>query len=100
MQCPYLRRSERLSSTAVHHRLKAAAFLHKAAIGAAAAKVRFVRIADIYVFSREGPVWVILSFKQRSIDVNGYQPSQAEELLLIYPNRVYFDFFKERLQAF
>jgi hypothetical protein len=40
-----------------------------------------VRIADIYVFSREGPVWVILSFKQRSIDVNGYQPSQAEELL-------------------
>jgi hypothetical protein len=23
-----------------------------------------VRIADIYVFSREGPVWVILSFKQ------------------------------------
>ncbi len=28
------------------------------------AKVWFVRIADIYVFSREGPVWVILSFKK------------------------------------
>ena len=47
MQCPYLRRSERLGSTAVHHRLKAAAFLHKAAIGAAAAKARLVRIAAV-----------------------------------------------------
>jgi len=43
-----------LGSTAVHHRLKAAAFLHKAAIGAAAAKARLVRITDIYVFSSEG----------------------------------------------
>ena len=56
MQCPYLRRSERLGSTAVHHRLKAAAFLHKAAIGAAAAKARLVRIADIDVHCSEGPL--------------------------------------------
>ena len=63
-------------------------------------KDSFVRIADIYVFSPEGQLCNILSFKQWSIDVNGYQQCQAEELLLIYPNRVYFDFFKERLQAF
>ena len=81
MQCPYLRRSERLSSTAVHHRLKAAAFLHKAAIGAAAAKARLVRIADIEVRCSEGPVWIILLFKQRFIDVHFYQLCQAEELL-------------------
>ena len=40
-----------------------------------------VRIADIYVFSREGQLCNILSFKQWSIDVNGYQQCQAEELL-------------------
>ena len=42
---------------------------------------RFVRIADIHVFSREGPVWVLLLFKQRFIDVHCYQLCQAEELL-------------------
>ena len=40
-----------------------------------------VRIADIHVFSREGPVWVLLLFKQRFIDVHCYQLCQAEELL-------------------
>ena len=29
-----------------------------------AANAHFVRIADVNVFSREGPVWVLLSFKQ------------------------------------
>ena len=43
--------------------------------------VCFVRIAEVNVFSREGPVWIILSFKQRSINVNDYQLCQAEELL-------------------
>ena len=42
---------------------------------------RSVRIADIYVFSCEGPVWVNLLFKQRFIDVHCYQLCQAEELL-------------------
>ena len=50
-------------------------------IGKNAAKVNFVRIADIYVFSCEGPVWVNLLFKQRFIDVHCYQLCQAEELL-------------------
>jgi hypothetical protein len=45
------------------------------------AKVHKVRIADIHVFSREGPVWVLLLFKQRFIDVHCYQLCQAEELL-------------------
>ena len=44
-------------------------------------KDMFVRIADIYVFSCEGPVWVNLLFKQLYIDLNGYQLCQAEELL-------------------
>ena len=44
-------------------------------------KGSFVRIADIHVFSREGPVWVLLLFKQRFIDVHFYQLCQAEELL-------------------
>ena len=35
-----------------------------AAIGANTAKARFVRIADIYVFSPEGQLCNILSFKQ------------------------------------
>ena len=43
-----------MGSTAVHHRLKAAAFLHKAAIGAAAANAHFVRRADIDVHCSEG----------------------------------------------
>jgi hypothetical protein len=33
-------------------------------IGKNAAKVNFVRIADVNVFKHEGPVWFILSFKQ------------------------------------
>jgi hypothetical protein len=44
-------------------------------------KGNFVRIADIYVFSCKGPVWVNLLFKQRFIDVHFYQLCQAEELL-------------------
>ena len=56
-------------------------FLHKAAIGAAAAKARLVRIADIEVRCSEGPVWIFLLFKQRFIDVYFYQLCQAEELL-------------------
>ena len=46
-----------------------------------ASEVRFVRLADIYIFSCEGPVWVNLLFKQRFIDVHFYQLCQAEELL-------------------
>ena len=46
-----------------------------------ASEVRFVRIADIYVFSCKGPVWVNLLFKQRFIYVHFYQLCQAEELL-------------------
>jgi len=46
-----------------------------------AANAHFVRLADIYVFSRESPVWVILLFKQRFIYVHFYQLCQAEELL-------------------
>jgi len=71
MQCPYLSRSERLGSTAVHHRLKAAAFLHKAAIGAAAAKARLVRIADIDVHCSEGPL-CSLSFESERYGPHAY----------------------------
>ena len=40
-----------------------------------------VRLADIYIFSCEGPVWIILLFKQLFICVHFYQLCQAEELL-------------------
>jgi hypothetical protein len=43
--------------------------------------VGFVRISAVNVFSPEGPVWVLLLFKQRFIDVHCYQLCQAEELL-------------------
>ena len=46
-----------------------------------AVKDCLARIADIYIFSREGPVWIILLFKQLYMDVGGYQPCRAEELL-------------------
>ena len=42
---------------------------------------RIVRVADIEVRCSEGPVWIILLFKQRFIDVYFYQLCQAEELL-------------------
>ena len=42
---------------------------------------RIVRVADIEVRCSEGPVWIILLFKQRFIDVHCYQLCQAEELL-------------------
>jgi len=48
---------------------------------AALAKGGCVRLADIYVFSCEGPVWIILLFKQLFICVHFYQLCQAEELL-------------------
>jgi len=41
----------------------------------------FVRLADIYIFCCEGPVWIILLFKQLFICVHFYQLCQAEELL-------------------
>jgi hypothetical protein len=44
-------------------------------------KGSFVRLADIYIFSCEGPVWIILLFKQLFICVHFYQLCQAEELL-------------------
>jgi len=40
-----------------------------------------VRIADIEVRCSEGPVWIILLFKQLFICVHFYQLCQAEELL-------------------
>jgi hypothetical protein len=43
--------------------------------------VEKVRLADIYIFSCEGPVWIILLFKQLFICVHFYQLCQAEELL-------------------
>ena len=48
---------------------------------AAPAKGHFVRIADIEVRCSEGPVWIILLFKQLFIGVHFYQLCQAEELL-------------------
>ena len=42
---------------------------------------RIVRVADIEVRCSEGPVWIILLFKRRFIDVYFYQLCQAEELL-------------------
>ena len=42
---------------------------------------RIVRVADIEVRCSEGPVWIILLFKQLFIGVHFYQLCQAEELL-------------------
>ncbi len=52
-----------------------------AALRAILPNAHFVRIAEIYVFSRKGTVWIILLFKKLYIDVSGYQPCREEELL-------------------
>ena len=62
-----------IESSKIHHRESQKMLrLHKSGLS---------RIADIHVFSREGPVWVNLLFKQRFIDVHFYQLCQAEGLL-------------------
>ena len=62
-----------IESSKIHHRESQKMLrLHKSGLS---------RIADIHVFSREGPVWANLLFKHLYIDLNCYQPSQAEELL-------------------
>ena len=62
-----------IESSKIHHRESQKMLrLHKSGLS---------RIADIHVFSREGPVWIILLFKQLFIDVHFYQLCQAEELL-------------------
>ena len=53
----------------------------QAVVGKGITKCRYVRVADIEVRCSEGPVWIILLFKQRFIDVYFYQLCQAEELL-------------------
>lgn len=53
----------------------------QAVVGKGITKGRYVRLADIYIFSCEGPVWIILLFKQLFICVHFYQLCQAEELL-------------------
>jgi hypothetical protein len=55
--------------------------MRRAAIRLKSSNVGFVRLADIYIFSCEGPVWIILLFKQLFICVHFYQLCQAEELL-------------------
>ena len=52
-----------------------------AVIASPRVKVGLIRLADIYIFSCEGPVWIILLFKQLFICVHFYQLRQAEELL-------------------
>ena len=58
-----------------------ARFLQKPEIECQHTNVGLVRLADIYIFSCEGPVWIILLFKQLFICVHFYQLCQAEELL-------------------